>query len=533
MTAKETTISVPNGYTVKEDCCEMPIDQAVALLCSERQNEYTCAVRKEGGTRARLMRSRYVCPYCGEEFSGAQDFAEREDKPVSAGRVLEWAHPLNERIFTPKIDLAAFDRQAEAVSCANCGEICTPCFGMNEFRLEQGENEFSLAHETIDVQELLDLTKDTKNEICFVFPLYEKITFYRERRQVILKLCGESGTPLWTRDITRLPAMWRRASVCRIGFRYKRVLQTIRQWLERGWETALPFRNEELTPERLALLVRYPGFDRSFYEAIPFRCGTWGMDPSFRDAERLLRSPKQAREALAASSLPQVHSVRKLFFERQGLFFYLKECEALWQVLKDPNLLRRTLCIGHTFGILSGLHTYPGTMRFLSDLCHARGGVFLVRQMQLNWKVLFEQAFQYSVGNEQVRKALLTGKCWKDQPFRPRQEYSFPICIDTNGIEDIRVDGFEFRIVRTWGECRSVGRELHNCLSGISPGEIEDTTLVWVRADEKTVGAIEVEDGEISQAYAAYNEPLGTVPGLQEASERWARHFGLIGMKRP
>ena len=44
MAAKETVISVPDGYTVKEDCCEMPMNQVVALLCSEQQEKYTCAV---------------------------------------------------------------------------------------------------------------------------------------------------------------------------------------------------------------------------------------------------------------------------------------------------------------------------------------------------------------------------------------------------------------------------------------------------------------------------------------------------------
>lgn len=40
----EMIISVPDGYTVKEDCCEMSMNQVVALLCSEQQEKYTCAV---------------------------------------------------------------------------------------------------------------------------------------------------------------------------------------------------------------------------------------------------------------------------------------------------------------------------------------------------------------------------------------------------------------------------------------------------------------------------------------------------------
>ena len=47
-----------------------------------------------------------------------------------------------------------------------------------------------------------------------------------------------------------------------------------------------------------------------------------------------------------------------------------------------------------------------------------------------------------------------------------------------------------------------------------------------------TVGAIEVEQGEITQAYTAYNDPIGIVPGLQEATELWAAHFKLVGMEK-
>ena len=73
----EMMISVPDGYTVKEDCCEMPMNQAVALLCSEQQKKYTCAVRKESGTVARLIHFRHVCPYCGEVFSDLSSFQSK------------------------------------------------------------------------------------------------------------------------------------------------------------------------------------------------------------------------------------------------------------------------------------------------------------------------------------------------------------------------------------------------------------------------------------------------------------------------
>lgn len=73
----EIMISVPDGYTVKEDCCEMPMDQAVVLLCSEQQKKYTYAVRKGNGTVARLIQFRYVCPYCGEVFSDLSSFQSK------------------------------------------------------------------------------------------------------------------------------------------------------------------------------------------------------------------------------------------------------------------------------------------------------------------------------------------------------------------------------------------------------------------------------------------------------------------------
>lgn len=530
----EMMISVPDGYTVKEDCCEMPMDQAVVLLCSEQQKNYACAVRKENGTVARLIQLWYVCPYCGEVFSDLSSFQAKngEKKQLPAEKIHEWAYPLREGLFAPKIEFTAFDRQEEAVFCPHCGRICKPYSGTHDFYLEQGEKKFSLRYEISDLLELLDLTKESQNEICFEFRIYEKITFYREQRRVILKIYTENGTTVLSRDITLMPSIWNRASVYRLGFRYKQVLQAVRHWLEKEWEKDFPFQNDELTAQHLALLVRYPGFDRSFYDAIPFRNGSLELDPSFEDSASFLCSPKRAREALKTASLPQIHSVRKLFFEQHGLFFYLKECELLWQTLQDPNLLCRTLQIKHIFRILSDLHTSPGIFLFLRDFCHAKGRVILVNKMKKNWDLLSRLAFHYVLGNEHMRKEILTGKYQRVRSLLLQQEYSIPICADTNGIEDIRINGFQFHIIRTRSECRRVGWELHNCLSEIVEETMEISTLICIQSDGKTVGAIEVEQGEITQAYTAYNEPIGIVPGLQEATELWAKHFELVGMEK-
>ena len=531
----EMMISVPDGYTVKEDCCEMPMDQAVVLLCSEQQKNYACAVRKEDGTVARLIQLWYVCPYCGEKFSDPSSFQAKnreKNKLIPVEKIHDWAYPLSEKFFAPKIELTAFDRQAEAVFCPHCGRICEPYYESHDFQLEEDEKKFSLRYEISDLWELLDLTKEIQSETCFEFPIYEKITFYREQHRVIFKICSEKRTTILTRDITQMPSIWHRASVYRLGFRYKQVLQAVRHWLEKEWEKDFPFQNDELTAERLALLVRYPGFGRSFYDAIPFQNGSLDLNPSFEDSAFFLCSPKRAREALKISSLPQIHSVRKLFFEQQGLFFYLKECELLWQMLKDPNLLCRTLQIKHIFRILSDLHTRPGIFFFLRDFCHAKGRGILVNKMKQNWDLLSRLAFHYVPGNKHMRKEILTGKYQRVRSLLLQQEYSIPICADTNGIEDIRINGFWFHIIRTRSECRRVGRELHNCLSEIDEEAMEISTLVCIQSDEKTVGAIEVEQGEITQAYTAYNDPIGIVPGLQEATELWAAHFKLVGMEK-
>lgn len=51
-------------------------------------------------------------------FSGK----EQRKKQLPAEKIHEWAYPLRERSFTPKIELTAFDRQAEAVSAHIAGE---------------------------------------------------------------------------------------------------------------------------------------------------------------------------------------------------------------------------------------------------------------------------------------------------------------------------------------------------------------------------------------------------------------------------
>lgn len=141
------------------------------------------------------------------------------------------------------------------------------------------------------MQELLDLTKETESEMCFKFPIYEKILFYPERRQVFLELRSENGGLLVSYNITRTPAMWRRASVYRVRFRYEQIIQAVRQCLEESQAGALPFQNQELTLERLMLLIRFPGFARSFYETLPFQGDTWELAPQLSEICTIVEQP--------------------------------------------------------------------------------------------------------------------------------------------------------------------------------------------------------------------------------------------------
>jgi hypothetical protein len=100
---------------------------------------------------------------------------------------------------------------------------------------------------------------------------------------------------------------------------------------------------------------------------------------------------------LEKSSLPNTKSIRKLFAEKSVLFFYIKECEDLFSILKDLNLFCKLLNSNKTYMIVAIMHYFPGIKDLYKDYCETKNAISLCNVLESNIREITNQAIKYSV----------------------------------------------------------------------------------------------------------------------------------------
>jgi hypothetical protein len=132
----------------------------------------------------------------------------------------------------------------------------------------------------------------------------------------------------------------------------------IKRIIENITKREICFDINELDFQKFVNVTYFNGFPGEFYDALPFRKGTNEIDGSFENLVSRLRTPEMAMELLKESSLPDCKSVRKVFTTKSGLFFYIKECEMLYDFFKDINILCRVLKNQSIYSFLVDAHYY-------------------------------------------------------------------------------------------------------------------------------------------------------------------------------
>lgn len=88
--------------------------------------------------------------------------------------------------------------------------------------------------------------------------------------------------------------------------------------------------------------------------------------------------------------------------------------------------------------------------------------------------------------------------------------------------------GIDFILPKYTGELEVAGRELHNCVASYKHRLMSgETTIIFMKREDKLVGCIETHDGYVRQAYGPCN---GYLEGAaDEAFNAWVNQHGLNG----
>lgn len=426
-----------------------------------------------------------------------------------------------------KLDLNFPCKPASKLTCPKCGYVSNPDKRLRDVSISHTKNKVTVSSEVMGLDEVLSLPWLPSQKVSIEFPIYETVTFNLRKGHSYVTLGGAYGeNAIAIHDITSYPNVLRQGAVYNALASNMKVSRTLKR-IFKSINNELPFQKDELTPERYILMTRFIGFDRSFFDAMPYELDSGRVEGSFRSVAKKLHSSERAKKYLRDSALPNIKSIHRIYYSKTGLLFYLPEGEILWDIFKDPNLFCRLMKCDNIFEILPVLHQRPAIACFLYDYCRIKGGTNLIARLTKDWQSIRRYAINYCSMSDRMR--MQEQNRWKNKGRNSCQDeiepcFSHPLCTPNYRIADCVIDGFQFCWLRTNKDYMKAGLDLDNCLSEWSPC---DNPVVCVKKNNEAVAAIEVCGQVVVQSQGYSNTPLSQVRGLVEAYKKWMEKYKM------
>ena len=418
--------------------------------------------------------------------------------------------------------------------CPKCNGIMHPSAKRRRVDISRCEHKVYLRCEILDISELFSLPVLSGEKVKVDFPLYEEVVFNFGNGHTFIRLLDRDGKSLAKRDVTNDKKAWSSGVAYDTVLKYKYVRRYLRKMFAAEHGGKIPFCQSEITVNELRMLTAFIGYNGDFYSAIPYNIGTLQLDGSFKRTAKGLHRADNAVKLYEASSLPQIKSVRKLFFEEQGMLFYIRECEALWHIIGDPNRFIKLLKSNNKYRLLTEIHTRPTVLTFFKAYAQAGKAKKLIKLLSFDFYSLLNYAVNYSSLSKHARLAEIKkwnrgeeqiGSHFRFNVITPYPNYSIPVMEQPKSIHNCIIDGFKFRFPKTSTDYMEAGKALNNCLK--ESYEIISYPVVAVLKNGKTVAAIEVAGSFVAQARCYNNGELSTVVGLEAAFVKWCNRFNL------
>ena len=530
-------IRIPQGYQFKKKTKKVDLFAAHRIFKGREKRRYTVAERV--GEQIRLTAHVLRCPYCGKEVPAYRRFlyptAETEDFEIDFDGWLEQqfsfdaAPPVTLQLQRPE------DYRKRFV-CPRCGNTSRRADEEVLVTVDANKNGIYLIRELESFSDICAVGWARQEIGLQEDNLFEGIVFDLQGGTTTFAIFDQSKRVLEQRNFETFS---KRRELSGLGLLVEESLMLKRELhrlFTEAWPSPLPFQPAELSMLRLALMTRFKGFDRGFYDAVPLT-ETPRLDPSFDTVAEQLGSVEEAFALLDRSSLPATKSIRRFFAQNSGLFFYLRECELLCSLLDaDVNHLRRLLTHTCIYDHLADLHIYPALELFLRAFGRVKGVGKLFSLLNTEWPKMMEMAFHYAMKDEAGRRAdeqswMASGyikryKRWVFDPLRPT--FSLPVLRDLipEDIPDCVIRGYCFRWLRTTRDFRDAARALDNCLENW--WQVDATSVLTVSYGGTILAAVEVDGCEINQALTKRNGSIPKDSPLYAIIDHWRKQNGLL-----
>ncbi len=532
MEKTEINLKIPSGYRIIEKTKEVDLYTACDILRSRKHKHITSA--KRVGDKAILTSHRVVCPHCGREsyayahyhIKYALAYPKKSEYEIS-----KWANIQLSLEGAPeeKLDIQELYDYSNEYICRNCGYSSEKSSAYRELKIECFDKKVSVSREIRGLSELVSL-KWLKGTTAIGFPVWEQVTFDFDSRTVYIKLLS-NGTVVCTEKVTEYETNFSGDLLIDLFSKSNVVKRTVRRCFERITGYKVPFTTKELGISEFVNFVRFAGFPKDFYDAVPFWDGTRVIDESFKEITDNLQNPESAINLLERSSIPFCKSVKRLFAKRSGLFFYLKECEFLYGLFNDVNLFCTYMNKKYIFGFLSRMHYYENPLKiFLTDFLTVLGKKRFVAKFSVS-NTIISYAIFYASLSDYVRKK--EQEKWAENidifiDFYYRvhkvEDISVPMANVNDSMKDCVIEKYRFKFLRIKQEYVFTGNKMHNCLVN---WDCYSNPVVAVYKGNEISAAMEIFDDTVIQARACKNESIEPDTDVYNAIEKWCKRNNI------
>jgi len=286
----------------------------------------------------------------------------------------------------------------------------------------------------------------------------------------------------------------------------------------------LPFHTDEINLETLAMLNRFPGYPRSFYDAIPYAYMSRKIDNSFKKIANRIGEYRNIGDLYSDLGLPNKKQLKKTVMENPALLFYANELKAL--PFQNYDVVLQIIKSDDVFKLLAYLRYLPGLRLFLEQFIAAKGETTAWNAVSKRIHVLPQLAAYYLILPQSQHEKLLRDPYRESYNTTPTFNWPVSQKYDVN-IPDEQINEYSFVALRNNADYQKTARELRNCLASCT-----DLRVFCILLKKQRIGAVEIRGNKIHEAKLSNNEPIEENKEVFKAFISWANKNNLEYVER-
>lgn len=527
---QEVKMTIPYfGYKMVERKKVAKRIDALRILTPKRQNKTSYATIQDDNII--LTSHLFYCPVCGKE---TPLYIHHSNKAIrTKDEVEKWSQG-QENIFETTSNRMQFNSLflgTGQLKCRKCGNYSKQSNGEFESIIRTYDEKLKILLK-LDINSVLDMKWIDDLQITDT-QLYETVTFDFKNGKAFLSLENREGDVIKDEDISDTDISFLYGDpICDI-LKYKSVYRKVQRYFKEIHDGSLPFQPFETDLGKYILLTEFIGFDRDFYNAIPFYKDKSFIHGSFKDMAKKLHRAKNVPDILSGSSLPDIKSIRKIIFSNPALLFYVDVLEKMWDIMPDFNYFCQFLNCPNIYYVLMNLYRTPCVFDFYKELISA---------LKFNnaCKIIINSSdegfFKYAIEymelcdyEKEEGKKHWSSKFFSKGNYFDKKEFAVSVPVkevkkDSDNME-CTINGYCFIRLKNSKDYIRAGNELNNCLNN---WEMFKGNVFGILKNGKYTAAVEVIEKVIYQARGKHNCLIEKcTKDLYSAFEIWKDRYKL------